>query len=799
MLNNTEPKRKKTLSRRNFVKWSALTTATAAIAPSLVGCTSNTEVGGEPAVTQAGERIAGAEVKPAICWHNCGGRCQIKGYVKDGVVVKFGTDNEGPDTPDDLQARACLKGRSQRQRLYHPDRLKYPMKRAGGRGEGKWERISWDEAYDTIAKELRRIIDTYGNEAIYQQYACGSYGALNSSNSNNGVRRLFNALGGYLNYFGNYSQANYMYAIPYMFGNPYSGSSPTTFPDAKLMVMFGDNPACTRVGGFNSTYYLKLAKERGTKIIIIDPRHSDTVSTFADQWIPIKPTTDGALVAGLAYVMLTEGLHDQAFLDKYCVGFDDEHLPEGVPAGNSYKSYLLGESDGQPKTAEWASEITGVPVETIKQLAREIAGTKPTFFLQGRGIQRHANGEFQALAVPVLACMTGNVGILGSNPGLYEGGPSVKMGGYPVGDNPVKTKISVFMWTDAIERILTKEEDRIQGADATKSTIKFIFNCGGNILINQHADSGRTAELLKDTSKCEFIVGFDNFMTPSMEYCDIVLPAVTQFEVNDIVTRSMGHGVAYYGQKLVEPMYECKTIHEIGLALAERMGVKDKFDDGKSEEDYLREFVAVAQEGHADFPSYEEFREKGIYKTEAKKVVAYKDFIEDPVANPLPTPSGKIEIFSKDLYDINHPRIPAVPKYMPAEEGPQSPLREKYPLQLIGHHTKRRVHSTFDNLPWMEEVEPQRLWINPQDAAKRGIKDGDLVKIYNERGTVKVKAKVTPRLIPGVCSLPQGAWYTPDKEGVDIRGCVNTLTTWEPTPLSKGNPQHTNLVEVERA
>ena len=242
-----------------------------------------------------------------------------------------------------------------------------------------------------------------------------------------------------------------------------------------------------------------------------------------------------------------------------------------------------------------------------------------------------------------------------------------------------------------------------------------------------------------------------------------------------------------------------ETIHEIGLALAERMGVKDKFDDGKSEEDYLREFVAVAQEGHADFPSYEEFREKGIYKTEAKKVVAYKDFIEDPIANPLPTPSGKIEIFSKDLYDINHPRIPAVPKYMPAEEGPQSPLREKYPLQLIGHHTKRRVHSTFDNLPWMEEVEPQRLWINPQDAAKRGIKDGDLVKIYNERGTVKVKAKVTPRLIPGVCSLPQGAWYTPDKEGVDIRGCVNTLTTWEPNPLSKGNPQHTNLVEVERA
>lgn len=139
-------------------------------------------------------------------------------------------------------------------------------------------------------------------------------------------------------------------------------------------------------------------------------------------------------------------------------------------------------------------------------------------------------------------------------PGLYEGGPAVKMGSYPVGTNPVETKISVFMWTDAIERILTKEQDRIQGAEQTESTIKMIINYGGNTLINQHSDSGRTAELLRDDSKCEFILGMDNFMTPSMEYCDIVLPGVTQFEVNDIITRSMGHGVAYYGQKLVEPM-----------------------------------------------------------------------------------------------------------------------------------------------------------------------------------------------------------------------------------------------------
>ena len=798
MENETKVKRNYTLSRRSFLKWSAAMAGSA----TLVGCVPFGQGGAsEPAVAQAGQRQAGVETLPSICWHNCGGRCQIKGQVKDGVVMSFTTDNEGPDTEDDLQARACLKGRSQRQRLYHPDRLKYPMKRVGERGEGKWEKITWEEAFDTTARELKRIIDQYGNESVYFIYASGVGGAFNQSYMGGPTARLLNALGGYLGFYGNYSQANYMYAIPYMFGSPYGGSSPNTFPDAKLIVMFGDNPASTRVGGLNTTYYLKLAKKKGTKIIVIDPRFSDTVGTFADQWVPIRPTTDSALVAGLAYVMLTEGLHDQAFLDKYCVGFDDEHLPEGIPPGNSYKSYVLGLADGQPKTPEWASQITGVPVQIIKQLAREMATTKPCFFLQGRGMQRHANGEFQALSVPILALMTGNMGVLGSNPGLYEGFNSVKMGAFPAGVNPVQAKISFFMFTDAIEKggNHTKENGGLQGAERLKSGIKFIWNYGGNALVNQHADTGRTTALLKDTSKCEFILGIDTFMTPSMEYADIIMPDITQFEQEDIITRALGQGLALYGQKLVEPMYECKSVYEICLELAKRLGVEDKFNEGKTQQQYLREFVAVAQAAHPDFPSFEEFRAKGIYKTKANKIVAYEDFVKDPEANPLPTPSGKVEIFSKTLYDMNRPHdIPAIPKYIPVAEGPHDPLREKYPLQCIGHHTKRRVHSTFDNMPWLEEVEPQRLWLNPQDASARGIKDGDLVKVFNDRGTVLVRVKVTPRVIPGVCDLPQGAWYSPDAKGVDQRGCINTLTTWKPTALAWGNPQHTNLVQVEK-
>lgn len=799
MENETKIAQNYTVSRRSFLKWSAAITGSAA----LVGCAPLGQTSGlEPAIAQAAKRQADSKVLPTICWHNCGGRCQIKGLVKDGVVVSMTTDNEGPDTPDNLQARACLKGRSQRQRLYHPDRLKYPMKRVGERGAGKWEKITWEEAFDTTAKELKRVIDQYGNEAVYFIYASGVGGAFNQSYMGGPSGRLLNSLGGYLGFYGNYSQANYMYAIPYMFGSPYGGSSPTTFPDAKLIVMFGDNPATTRVGGLNSSYYLKLAKKNGTKIIVIDPRHSDTVGTFADQWIPIRPTTDSALVAALAHVMITEGLYNQEFLDKYCVGFDEEHMPEGIPKGNSYRSYVMGDSDGQAKTPEWASKITGVPVDVIKQLAREIAGTKPCFLIQGRGMQRHANGEFQALSVPILALMTGNMGTLGTSPGLYEGFTSVKMGAYPAGKNPVKAQISFFMFTDAIEKGSnhTKENSGLQGADRLKSGIKFIWNYGGNALVNQHSDTGRTTALLKDTGKCEFILGVDNFMTPSMEYADIIMPDITQFEQEDIITRALGQGLALYGRKLVEPMYECKGMYEICMELAKRLGVKEKFDEGKTQEQYLRDAVTVAQAGHPDFPTFEEFREKGIYKTKPQKIIAYKDFITNPEANPLSTPSGKVEIFSKALYDMNRPKdIPAIPKYVAVAEGPEDPLKEKYPLQCIGHHSKRRVHSTFDNLPWLEEVDPQRLWMNPQDAAARGIKDNDLVKVFNDRGTVMIKIKVTPRVIPGVCDLPQGGWYSPNSNGVDERGAINTLTTWKPTALAWGNPQHTNLVQVEKA
>ena len=343
---------------------------------------------------------------PTSCIHNCGGRCFLNAHVKDGVITRITTDNT-PDTAQFPQARACLKGRAQRQRLYDPNRLKYPMKRVGKRGEGKFVRISWDEAYDTIAAQMERIKKTYGNEAIHLIYGTGVYGQISQSwitpAFGGALPRFLHMFGGYLGYYNTYSSACFSYSTPFTYGAA-EGNSPDDLVNSKLIVLFAENIVETRMGGANTAHYIKLAREKGARVIVVDPRYSDTVTALADEWIPIKPTTDNAFMDAMAYVILTENLHDQTFLDKYCLGFDEEHMPPGIPANNSYKSYLLGLGDDKTaKTPEWAERITGVSRETIVKVARQIAQIKPTCLLQGFGWQRHAYGE-----QPVIAASPGS-------------------------------------------------------------------------------------------------------------------------------------------------------------------------------------------------------------------------------------------------------------------------------------------------------------------------------------------------------------------------------------------------------
>ena len=797
------------VSRRSFLKWSAVVGGTAALAG-----------GGLKFGLEAAQSVQAAPIGPdgtQVVWNscnvNCGSRCPLRVFVRNGEIVRIDTDNTGTDEYGQSQIRACVRGRAIRQRVYNPDRLKYPMKRVGQRGEGKFERITWEEAFDTIARELKRVKEQYGNEAIYINYATGALGGSVAKSwppGSSPIARLMNCYGGYLNHYGTYSTAQISAALPYTYGSG-SGNSIDDIENSKLVVFFGNNPAETRMSGGGVVYFVKEAKARGhAKVIVIDPRLSDTAMAFADEWIPIRPGTDAALINALAYVIITEKLQDQAFLDKYCVGFDEEHMPAGIPAGNSYKAYILGEGkDKTPKTPQWAAEITGIPAERIVRLAREIALTKPAYICQGWGPQRQANGEQAARAIAMLPILTGNVGIQGGNSGAREGGYSIAVTAFPTLTNPVKASISFFLWTDAIERgpQMTATRDGVRGVDKLSVPIKFIWNYAGNALINQHSDTNRTAKLLQNDKLCEMIVVVENHMTASARFADILLPDTTNLEQDDIIPQgSAGNlGYAIFASQAVKPLFESKTVYEMCTEIAKRLGVEQKFTEGKTQEDWLKLIVQQTREKNPQFPDYDAFKQMGLYKTKnpGKPVVAYKAFRDDPEKNKLDTPSGKIEIFSDRLYKLGQTwELPAgdvitgLPEYTPTWEGVSDPLKDKYPLQMIGHHYKQRTHSTFGNVEWLKEAAPQEVWINTLDAQARGIQNGDMVRVYNDRGVIVLPAKVTPRIMPGVLSVPQGAWYNPDKQGVDQGGCVNTLTSWHPSPLAKGNPQHTNLVNI---
>ena len=786
------------LTRRSFLKWSAALGGTAALAGGMKF--------GLKAAQAASED---SQLLTTSCYHNCGSRCILWAEVKDGTVVRMLPDQDPEDSFDRMKAIPCLRGRSQRYRVYSPERLKYPMKRVGKRGEGKFERISWEEALDTIAAKLKEVKEKYGNEAIYYHYASGQIaGGIDSTYKGAGpLCRLMHMFGGYLNFYGSYSSACYSAVLPYI-TNMGSNSS-DDLVNSKLIVLFAYNPVVTISGGKGMGYHCLKAKEAGAKFIVIDPIYNDTAIATEADWIPIYPGTDNALIDAMAYVMVKENLYDKEFMTTYSVGFDEDTLPEGAPRNSSYMSYIMGNGpDKTVKTPEWAARITGIPAERIVKLARELASTKPCAMLQGLGWNRRAYGEQPVRALPILAAMTGNFGIVGGGTGTRQsGGTNVNYGSFPAGENPIKTTISVYMWPDYIERgheMTSGPRDRIKGADKVSADMKFMWNWAGNTIINQHSDINGTLKMLQDESKLEFIVVSDVVMTPSAKVADILLPDTTHFEAENI-TGGSGEGKSnfvLFNHKLIEPMYEARDVLWVAEQLADRLGLGDEFRDGhETREDWLRDMVATARENNDDFPTFEEFKKIGYYKKlGGGGVIAGKAFREDPVANPLKTPTGKIEIYSPTLAAANDPvEIPAIPQYIPEWEGVSDPLREKYPLLMVGHHSVQRSHSTFDNVAVLQEAHPQALWMNTLDAEARGIKNGDIVKVFNDRGVVHVPAYVSNRLRPGVTTLPQGAWYTPDANGVDIRGCANTLTKYHPTPFAKGNPQHTNLVQVEKA
>jgi anaerobic dimethyl sulfoxide reductase subunit A len=311
-----------------------------------------------------------------------------------------------------------------------------------------------------------------------------------------------------------------------------------------------------------------------------------------------------------------------------------------------------------------------------------------------------------------------------------------------------------------------------------------VVNCN---YLNQFPNTNKIAKALK---ALDFLVVMEQFMTPTAKFADIILPTTTFLERNDI---DQGVGGAYYGfvNKCIEPCGETRSHLDIGRGLAEKLGITSYGD--QNEEEYLREAVS-----RSEVPDFEQFRKEVIYRLPLDEpYVAFQQQIEDPDNIAFKTPSGKIEIYSQHWAELAQPDIPPLPQYFEGWETPNDPLAQNYPLMLITTHFRRRALSQFENLPWIRETQRQVVMLNSVDAQARGIAEGDMVRVFNDRGVMELPVRVTERIVPGVVDVPHGAWYDPDKEGVDRGGCANVLTKDAYSP-GGSFPYNTGLVQVEK-
>ena len=733
-----------------------------------------------PRIVYEAPRVAarpGETVVTSTCGHNCGGRCAVNAHVRDGRIVKISTDPRRW-TPEMPPLHACVRGFGQLERVNHPDRLKHPLRRTGPRGSGQYERIAWDDALDEVARQMLRIRDTYGSAAILD---CSRTGSLSTLHGRGVSQRFLHMFGGCTELWSNLSSEAEIFSVKQTYGAKAdyksAGREPIDYVNSRLIVMWGWSPG-DGTFGTGTMQYLKRAKDHGVRIVCVDPRVTRSSRQLADEHVFIRPSTDAAALIAMAYVIASRELLDDAYLDRHVLGFDEAHLPPGAPVGASYRAYLTGDADGVRKTPAWAEKITGMPAATLERLAVEFATSKPAAIHCGYAPGRTIHGEQFHRAAYALAAMTGNVGIPGGNSGTSNGATGrcgIRL--LPAGSNPTGARVATSMLADLLDR------GRAGGYPAD---IKMIYSVAGD-LFNQVPNVRR---IIDAAQRLEFMVVHDNFLTPTARYADIVLPATTFWERNDVHTPWAGAGhYAIFMKQAIEPIGECRNDFDICTELARRLGIAGYND--KTEDEWLRELT----DGVID--DFDTFRERGLARLPAPDdAVAFAREIRDPEHHPFTTPSGKIEIYSMTLAAKPDPYglgvIPPIPTWI------EDQIDARYPLRLVTPKSRARTHSIHGNQPILSRADCDDVWINAADADARGIIDGQPVRVFNACGTTVLPARVTERIAPGVVSIKEGAWFTPDASGSDTRGCANVLTADRTSPAGAA-PFNSCFVDVAPA
>jgi biotin/methionine sulfoxide reductase len=704
--------------------------------------------------------------------------------------------------------------------LTHRARIARPAVRRGwldrgpgadrSRGRDEFVAMPWDEVLDLVAAEWRRVYAEYGPRGVFG----GSYGWSSAGRFHHAqgqVHRFLNMAGGYVRSVNSYSSGAAIVILPHVLGPQEAASRNNVGWDelatqTELVLAFGGMALKNNdVGGGGTSQHiardrLLAARARGAEFHVISPLRDDLLREIEAVWHPIRPGTDVALMLGMAHTLVSEGRHDRAFIKRYCVGYE------------IFEDYLLGRSDNRPKDAGWAASICDLPPEGIVTLARR-AAERRTLITCSQSLQRAEHGEQPVWMGVVLAALLGRIGLpgagfayaLGSIANTGKPEVAVPVPTLPQGRNSIADFIPVARISDLLLR--PGEAFDYDGQKLTYPEIKLVYWAGGNPF-HHHQDTHRLREAF---ARPETIIVHDSVWTATARHADIVLPATVTLERDDIGASTNDHLlVAMHG--VAAPYGVARDDYAIFAELAERLGVGTSFTEGRTVRQWLEHLYEPTRRVLAELgyraPDFDEFWEAGelVLPTRDWDGGIVRAFRHDPHAAPLPTPSGKVEISSATIASFGYADCPQHPTWLPPSYSPETAMAARFPLYLVANQPATRLHSQLDFGATslgskVQEREPVR--IHPDDAAARGIGDGDVVRLYNERGACLAGAVLSDALRPGVVQLATGAWFDPEDLAADQPLCVhgnpNVLTTDVGTSrLAQGSTGQLTRIEVER-